>query len=1031
MTVIPGLLKALKSMDGESPEPLLEAVIFHARREATAPPSESTVLEELLSPDLNSMQRIQFQLLISRWDSATDDDWTTGTPPVSVQRRELIYDLLALSDSARPLLDNAYRRDPGAIIIEGSGGGAWSPWYSAARQSERTFYKQAYFGVLEADPGWDAAAIGRLESSTTAVVRRLADPTWPKAYQSKGLVVGYVQSGKTAHFSGVVAKAIDAGYRLIIVLTGTVEILRRQTQRRLDMELVGVENILGGINEEDTERLRTTDYYNDQDWIAGKFLRHSVPIHTLDNIPLIHRLSTFEGDYRRLKQGLSTLDFRAGRELVERSSPLYDPVNLFQSDVRIAVVKKNSTVLKRIVDDLQEIRADLGEIPTLIIDDEADQASVNTKKPKAKEDGSDQRTEEEKERSAINRRIAELLSILTRAQYIGYTATPFANVFIDPDDAEDIFPKDFILSLDRPSAYMGGSDFYDFDTDFADEPKTVLNSNEKAFVRDLTAVDNPDRRRRELQEALDAYVLSGALKLYRATQTNFKFRHHTMLVHESVRQAEHEVLKHEILDIWRKSNYDSDIGVLRLRKLYESDFAPVSDALHLHAMELANSRGEAPPGQPAMPADFDELVEGGWLGACLDRIDRGTSVVIVVNGAAEKDYAQDALNFEADDVWKILVGGTKLSRGFTVEGLTISYYTRRTLQADTLMQMGRWFGFRRGYRDFVRLYIGRNVPAPRGQSVDLYEAFGAVVRDEEDFRAELRRYADINEETGFPQVLPEDVPPMVFQQLPWLKPTSTSKMYNAELVRQGIGGQLVDFPRQPDRGNGSVNELHFRAIRPVLDQISKRGEFKYRDSVTGRVGHYEARYGVVEASIIRDAVAQFQWTPNWSFAPSLSFVDEIIRKKLLDEFVVVIAELKGVDTHIIGDFGQPLPVLKRSRRIDRPGFSGSSRRQRDAIETIAGKRIPVDGQNWLDQSGGPLAVSLHNPTRGAMLVTFACDMANPDAAPADLPSGGARPTDIATIFSWALPYAAAPTGRIGFKTQKSGAGAIIDRPRGT
>ncbi|MDJ0113412.1 Z1 domain-containing protein, partial [Rhodococcus erythropolis] len=150
-------------------------------------------------------------------------------------------------------------------------------------------------------------------------------------------------------------------------------------------------------------------------------------------------------------------------------------------------------------------------------------------------------------------------------------------------------------------------------------------------------------------------------------------------------------------------------------------------------------------------------------GAAYDKISEGTSPVIVVNGAAEKDYKQDSLDFQERGVWKILVGGTKLSRGFTVEGLTITYYTRRTGQADTLMQMGRWFGFRPGYRDLVRLFIGRTVGGPAGADYDMYKAFEAIVRDEQEFRNELTRFSGVNEK-GEPWVTPRDVPPMVFQQ---------------------------------------------------------------------------------------------------------------------------------------------------------------------------------------------------------------------------------------------------------------------------
>ena len=1018
-----GLLPALKSMDGEPPAALLDTVNFYSNRAGVDPLDEPALVAALTTPDVNAPTRIRFQLLISRWDSAANEAWTEWTVPNTAPRRARIHDLLQLSEGGRQRVDLAYPRDPGAVIIEG-GDGAWKPWYTAARQAERTFYWNAYSGLLQADPGWDAAAISRLDTATTSVVRRLADPSWAERYQSKGLVVGYVQSGKTANFTGVIAKAIDAGYRLIIVLTGTVEILRRQTQRRLDMELVGVENILGGIDENNVDQVATTDYHADQDWLDDKFLRHGIPLHNLDDVPTIHRLSTFEGDYRRLHQGLSTLDFRAGRELVDRGRPLYDPVNLFHSDVRIAVVKKNSTVLKRLVDDLAEIRADLGEIPTLIIDDEADLASVNTKKQKAQ-------TLEEKERSAVNRRISDMLRVLERAQYVGYTATPFANVFIDPDDSEDIFPKDFIVSLDRPvDDYMGARDFHDLDVDYTDEKKTIDNSNEKAFVRDLLAVE-PGRQRVEMQHSLDAFVLAGALKLYRRNPTGLRFRHHTMLVHESVKQVEHAELAEEIREMWRRSGYNSPGGIQRLRDLFDADFAPVAKALHKRDTLAALRKGMPAPSQLPMPATFEELVAGNWIGKALDLIDRGASPVIVVNGASEKDYAQDDLDFQADDVWKILVGGAKLSRGFTVEGLTVSYYTRRTLQADTLMQMGRWFGFRRGYRDLVRLFIGRHVPAPRGEHVDLYEAFEAVVRDEEDFRAELVRYAAVNERTGHPQIRPEDVPPMVFQQVPWLKPTTGSKMYNAELVRQGIGGQLVDFPLQADRGDGSNNARHFTLVQQLLDSITWSGEFQYREAPAGPVATFRARYGIVQAQTLRNAVADFAWAPNWSFMPNLAFVDEIIKNGQLTEFVVLLPDLKTSITRPVGDRDEELPVLRRRRRTDRSGFSGSSKRQRDAIETIAGKRLPTKEIDALDESGGPVAVSLHTPTRGAMLLTFALDKKDQDAQPKDLPAGPLRATDIATLFSWALPYAAAPNGRIGFRTRKSGGGAIVDRDEAT
>ncbi|XGU20793.1 Z1 domain-containing protein [Rhodococcus sp. 3Y1] len=179
--------------------------------------------------------------------------------------------------------------------------------------------------------------------------------------------------------------------------------------------------------------------------------------------------------------------------------------------------------------------------------------------------------------------------------------------------------------------------------------------------------------------ALDSFVLTGAIKLFRESKGAKPYRHHTMLVHESVKQAEHDAVADDFKALWKSAGYSQAKSLSRLDKLWAEDFAVVSAA---RGSELEN------------PGSFAELEE--FIGAAYDKISEGTSPVIVVNGAAEKDYKQDSLDFQERGVWKILVGGTKLSRGFTVEGLTITYYTRRTGQADTLMQMGRWFGFRPG-----------------------------------------------------------------------------------------------------------------------------------------------------------------------------------------------------------------------------------------------------------------------------------------------------------------------------------------------
>jgi len=1006
------IVSVVRGMSKGSPKPMLKRVRFELEDAGVEDSfTESDLVEIFAGGGVNEPARYEFHIQLTKWDAAVDPTWAVDTEPNSAERRRAILDALAFGSESRDHIDRAFPVSlTGAVVISGKPAD-WDPWYTSELVSERSFYWDGYRGVLE-EKGWSAPAIGELDRSTDEVVKRLADPTREDPYQSKGLVVGHVQSGKTANFTGVIAKAIDAGYKLVIVLTGTIELLRGQTQRRLDMELIGEENILGGVPRDDDELTASVDYIGDGDidWYEGRFVSYGKDPKEL-GLPGIRRLTGVKDDYKLLKAGLGYLDFRQTDHLVDPARPLHHVVNIHRPDIRIAVVKKNSAVLKKLVKDLQSTKTVLGEIPALIIDDEADQASINTTRPKKD-------ATEAAERTAINRLIAKLLEELDRAQYIGYTATPFANVFVNPEDANDIFPKDFIVSLEPPDAYMGGRDFHDLESASIDEgdddveEMTVSNSNEKAYVRDLVAsFDDPPQRDLEMQKALDSYVLSGAIKAFRAAALGKPqlFRHHTMLVHESVRIADHELLAADIRRIWATSSYDLTEGLARLETLWDSDFRPVS---------AARAQDEPQPGS------FAELV--AHIGHAVDKIQHGASPVVIVNGAAEKDYAQADINFQAGDVWKILVGGAKLSRGFTVEGLTISYYTRRTIAADTLMQMGRWFGYRPHYRDLVRLFIGRNVPAPRDQVVDLYKSFEAIVRDEEDFRDELRRFQGFDDD-GRPRVRPMDVPPLVYQSLPYLKPTSATKMYNAELTEQGEGGKIVDFNQQ-GLHEDAHNIAHFSAVQPLLDAASSSGDFFYIDA-SGTDHPYSARFGVVDAEALITAIEQFAWADNFKIAPYISFMHKAIAEGTLKDWAVIVPEISSLQERQVG--GRTVRVMRRGRRSDRPWqFAGSSPKQRQVMQAISG----ATDSSTVDP-GGVITQHLELPeyahvkelktaTRGAFLLTFAGDSASAKfhdekgvTRPASLPEA-TDAKDVATLFSLALPRLSAPAGRVAFTVRR-------------
>lgn len=910
-------LGVLAGMRISGPRPLVPRLSFEASEGGFAV-SVPLLMEYLSTAGPNEPLRQAFQLQVALWDDDDSDaTWALQTRRRSIERRSAIYDALDLSISERELLGKWFpiSLEQNLIISK-----MFEPWYTPELQQQRQFYWPAYEDYLLRHKGWGAESVSELSSATTNVVRRLSNPARHEAFQSKGLVVGYVQSGKTANIAGVLAKAIDAGYRLLIVMTGTIDLLREQTQRRLDMELVGSENILRNIDPYDVELLSTVDYQDDPDW--PNFLTHGI-LPSNQNRPDVirltnHRFSNRTGDYRRLLTGITALEF----EKWDKTLSLNNPKNLYRCSARLAVVKKNATVLRRLVADLKTIRPILGEIPALIIDDESDLASVNTRNPRNWNAG-------RRDRTAINALIADILELLPRAQYVGYTATPFANVFVDPDDSQDIFPKDYVIALKRPPGYMGALDFHDLDPELDDDGNSVPGPKERAHIRDLIATeDQPAERQMELLDALRMYVLAGAIKLWRQATYGMSFRHHTMLVHESVKQAEHERLAREINAAWRIAAFNSPTGIQALRQAYEIDVVPTSALV----------------GESVLPEAFDDLMP--HLAEAVRKMTEASDVAIIVN--SNRDMATEAIDFDKRDVWRVLVGGAKLSRGFTIEGLTVSYYRRKTHQSDTLMQMGRWFGFRNGYRDLVRLYIDRNVKT-RSRDYDLYEAFGAVVLAEEQFRVELGRYAELVD--GRPQITPAQVAPLVTQHLPWLRPTAPSKMFNAYLeVRRLQEIEPVAYPTQP------ADIAHNSEIMLSLI-VQATGDVTFGFPHGTGLGTYQAKLALVSHDTVLKTLSMHRWGYSDHFEADFAFLQE--SASLIDDWAIVVPQLNTAAVMDIPDYGR-IGVSYRRRQRD-PLFQNiSDPKHREALRKIAGIPTKADYQD-------SAAESLARPGRGAIL----------------------------------------------------------------
>lgn len=491
------------------------------------------------------------------------------------------------------------------------------------------------------------------------------------------MVVGHVQSGKTANYTGLICKAADAGYRLIIVIAGIHNNLRNQTQMRIDEGFVG----------RDSARLLSNRDDPAQRFIGvGRFDKSRRPV-------------TFTNS---IKDFSKTLASGVGVPLDNLREPA------------IFVIKKNSSTLKNLISWLQEHNQRAGtsviDAPMLLIDDEADNASINTAK------GPDEATR-------INGQIRSLLKLFDHSCYVGYTATPFANIFIDPDSetemlGEDLFPRDFIVSLDPPTNYFGANRVFLEDSEAILRPITdngdlLPLTHRKDFA--VTALPA------SLEKAVRTFVVARAIRLARGQRR----KHCSMLVNASrftdvQRQLRNEV--HALVDRIRASVRVN--GALpEAKALQDAEIAA------LHAVWL----DEYAPGSEFGWKDIQPLL--------LESIAPVSVVEVNSRSSGNLNYS----DHEEHGLNVIAVGGFSLSRGLTLEGLTVSYFLRNSMMYDTLMQMGRWFGYRPGYDDLCRVWMPEEAEgwyAHIAESIEELRSMEAVGATPEQFGLKVRSHPD-------------------------------------------------------------------------------------------------------------------------------------------------------------------------------------------------------------------------------------------------------------------------------------------------
>ncbi len=630
-------------------------------------------------------------------------------PDISVTEKETLLDIL--ENMTTTTIESAH-------IVTRDG---VKPWLHKVKND--SYYTSLYQEHLKTHTNISPNVIREISETTDKIMNCMGNPNTIDGFKKKGLVVGHVQSGKTANYISLINKAADVGYKLIILLAGVHNNLRSQTQERVNEGFIGFDklrNIFVGVG-----LSRDFDIY-----------KRPVAYTDIEN--------DFEKKY--YKQIITSW-------VGNTTAPI------------VLVVKKNSSTLQNIIKWLEE-SSDSHKYATLLIDDEADNASINTKK-------------NPNESTAINRKIRIILNKFEKISYVGFTATPFANIFIDPDNEidglkDDLFPDDFIFSLEAPSNYIGADKIFT-EVNF-DKYIRIIDDNENylpiPMKKDFVVNELPN----SFKDAICHFLLSIAIKKKR----NLGTKHTSMLVNISHLVVIQTAVKDLIIIF-----LDKMLNAIQ-QNAYKDFKSATYDPNISHLLSIYNVEfyGES---------NFLELLQ--QIDSCRELIK-----VKLINSKSK-----DPLNYnEYDEGLNVIaVGGYSLSRGFTLEGLTTTYFLRNSKMYDTLLQMGRWFGYRDGYDDICRIYL-------TDSSYDWYSYISYAID-------ELREEFNILE---YHRLTPRDYGLKVRSHPEQLIITARNKMYNSESYEIDISHSQELIQMLTQSLDESMNKHNSSVILNLLNKIN-------------------------------------------------------------------------------------------------------------------------------------------------------------------------------------------------------------------
>ncbi|WP_052024188.1 Z1 domain-containing protein [Acinetobacter sp. 1239920] len=628
-------------------------------------------------------------------------------------------------------------------------------WVKRIESSEK-IYATAYENYLRGK-GMPPGVVNSISRVNDSILSLLSDPKKKdKSFQRRGLVIGDVQSGKTSNYLSLITKAADAGYKFIIVIAGIHNNLRSQTQQRID------EGFIGRISAKDSKKTPIG--------VGAEFD---------GQFPHPVSFTTVEQDFNK------TLATSIATEIGGFNKPV------------ILVIKKNVTTLKNLYEwlvnfNMNGLKANgvINNVPLLMIDDEADNASINTNIP-------------DLDPTKTNNYLRTILKSFNQACYVGYTATPFANIFIDPDSygecAEDLFPKDFIYNLDAPTNYFGARKIF-LEPDYRyvhvildpqEIGKYIPLKHKKTFVlKDLPG---------SLKEAIASFLISKCIRNIR----HDAYEHCSMLINVSTFVNVQNQIKDKVLDYIDEVSNEILAYSAMPTALEHENIALLHRVFNKHYAESQDLNEKLIP--------WEQIVE--QLGSIFD----GSEKEYVFKTCVVNSNSQDNLDYSSygkRGLMVIAIGGFSLSRGLTIEGLTVSYFYRSTQMYDTLLQMGRWFGYRPQYEDLCRIYM-------TDEAFSWYEHITQAADDVRRQIAEMNQLKKTPRDFGL-YVRASDVGLMI---------TARNKMYSAEsgYLRRSFSGE-----QKEQTSFGNQIDIHCQNYKKLEDFWKKlKGEYNPESYRTG------------------------------------------------------------------------------------------------------------------------------------------------------------------------------------------------------